>query len=296
MPAPDVAIDRAALLRSIAVTAVVGALGVVWGIASGSQMILLDGVYAFVGIVMSGLLLRASAVSAAGPTRRYPYGREAATPLAIGIQGFVLLATLLYALVEAVFTIVDGGSDVTAGVAIAYASISTVASIVTWRWLQRSAGTSDVLIAEAAAWRVGAMRGAGMLVGFTALWLVTDTGWDRAGPYIDPVMVIVMCAAFLGTPVAMVRSTIIELLEGAPSEDLQAPVHAAVRTVLDRHDATGTVVRMTKVGPKLYVEVDADVDPSLTVGTEARVRRDIAAELSDVPLELWLNVELHPRA
>ena len=48
MPAPDVAIDRAALLRSIAVTAVVGALGVVWGIASGSQMILLDGVYAFV--------------------------------------------------------------------------------------------------------------------------------------------------------------------------------------------------------------------------------------------------------
>jgi cation diffusion facilitator family transporter len=293
MPAPDVAIDRAALLRSIAVTAVVGALGVVWGIASGSQMILLDGVYAFVGIVMSGLLLRASAVSAAGPTRRYPYGREAATPLAIGIQGFVLLATLLYALVEAVFTIVDGGSDVTAGVAIA---ISTVASIVTWRWLQRSAGTSDVLIAEAAAWRVGAMRGAGMLVGFTALWLVTDTGWDRAGPYIDPVMVVVMCAAFLGTPVAMVRSTIIELLEGAPSEDLQAPVHAAVQTVLDRHDATGTVVRMTKVGPKLYVEVDADVDPSLTVGTEAQVRREITAELSAVPLELWLNVELHPRA
>lgn len=58
-------------------TAVLGAIGVAWGIAADSQMILLDAVHAV-----------------------------------IGIQGWVLLATLLYAAVEAVLTIRDGGRAV----------------------------------------------------------------------------------------------------------------------------------------------------------------------------------------
>ena len=101
-------------------TAVLGSIGVVWGIVSGSQMILLDGVYAVVGIVLSWLLVKASALARQGPTRNFPYGREAATPIVIGIQGFVLAATLVYAGVEAVASIRAGGSEFTPGWAIAY--------------------------------------------------------------------------------------------------------------------------------------------------------------------------------
>ena len=47
MAAPPAHLERSALLVSIAVTAVLSVTGVVWGIAAGSQMILLDGVYGF---------------------------------------------------------------------------------------------------------------------------------------------------------------------------------------------------------------------------------------------------------
>jgi predicted Co/Zn/Cd cation transporter (cation efflux family) len=60
-------------------------------------MILLDGAYAVVGIALSLLLLRATTLAAHAPSSRFPYGLRAATPLAVGAQGFALLATLLYA-------------------------------------------------------------------------------------------------------------------------------------------------------------------------------------------------------
>ena len=89
------AIERPALLRSIAVSAVLGVLAIGWGLATGSQMILLDGIYGVIGILLSWLLLHASALANEGPSSSYPFGREAFTPFVIGIQGFVLLAMRL---------------------------------------------------------------------------------------------------------------------------------------------------------------------------------------------------------
>jgi predicted Co/Zn/Cd cation transporter (cation efflux family) len=140
MPPPDSAHERRALLLSIVASALLGALGVVWGVASGSQMILLDGAYAVIGIALSALLMRASRLARVGPTGRYHYGQQAATPLVIGLQGLVLLGTLLFAALEAIATIRDGGSEVTPGWAVLYSVIVTVGSVVFWVWLRRRTG------------------------------------------------------------------------------------------------------------------------------------------------------------
>jgi predicted Co/Zn/Cd cation transporter (cation efflux family) len=224
MAAPDSHHVRRCLLVSIAVTGVLGAIGVVWGTVGGSQMILLDGAYAVVGIVVSFLLLGASALAAIPPSRRFPYGRAGATPLVIAIQGFVLAATLVYAAVEAAFTIADGGSDIAAGWGVAYGALTAAGSLAVWWWLSRRAGAADVLIAEATAWKVAALRGVGMIVGFSILALLTDSRWDGAAPYVDPVMVLVTCVIFLPAPYRMVRATVAEVMEAAPSPSVRVPV------------------------------------------------------------------------
>src|SRR5262245_19782521 len=76
------ALERRVLMVSIVAALLLGTIGIVWGIASGSQMILLDGMYGIVGILTSWLLLRASTMADKGATRRYPFGREAVTPRA----------------------------------------------------------------------------------------------------------------------------------------------------------------------------------------------------------------------
>jgi cation diffusion facilitator family transporter len=290
-----VQVERRALHVSIGVAATQGAVGVVWGILARSQMILLDGVYAVVGIVLSWLLLRASSLAAQGPSRKFPYGREAATPMAIGVQGFVLMSMLVYAAVEAVYTIRDGGSVVTAGWALVYAVGTALVSVVTWLWLQSQAAGSDLLRAETAAWRVGALRGIGMTIGFAVLMVLDGSKWADAAPYVDPVMVLIVCVAFIGTPIRMVRTTVVELLEGAPPDDLVDRVDATVAEVATRYEIDHPAVRVTKLGSKLYVDVEAQVRPDVTVLQEHEVRAAVHQGLEDLPYEVWLNLELAPR-
>ncbi|HYN32116.1 MAG TPA: cation transporter [Ilumatobacteraceae bacterium] len=296
MAAADVALERHALLWSMVITAVLGAMGVLWGVATESQMILLDGVYAVLGLLVTWLLLMASGLAQSEPSHRYPYGRESLTPLVIGVQGFVLLATLGYAAVDAVLTIRNGGSSVDPGWAIVYSVLTTAGSLVTWLWLRSKASTSDVLGSESTAWKIGALRGAGMIAGFTLLAVIANSSLDWAGPYIDPVMVLITCAVFIPAPIGMVRVTIVELLEGAPSAEIQAPVRAAIDEVRARFDLAEPTVLMSKVGPKLYVEIDGVVDPDVTVAQEHEVRLALAERLDALPYDIWLTAEFSPRS
>lgn len=292
----DVAeVERRALLWSIVVTAALGGLGIAWGILSGSQMILLDGMYAVVGILVSLLLLRASTLARRQPTRRYPFGRESVTPLVISVQGFVLIATLIYAAAEALAAIREGGSDITAGWAVAYAVLTTVASRGVWVWLRSQAEGSDLLDAETTAWRIAALRGVGMAIGFTAILLLEGTALDDWTPYIDPAMVLATCAVFIVAPVRMVRGTLVELLEGAPPRAIDEPVRAAVDEVRARFDLEAPSVLVTKIGRKLYVEVEGLVAPDVTVRQEEEVRAALRGRLEELPFDVWLTLELKPR-
>ena len=46
-------------------------MGVIWGWSVGSQMILLDGIYAFIGVAVSWLLLQASAMAHEAPSTSF---------------------------------------------------------------------------------------------------------------------------------------------------------------------------------------------------------------------------------
>ena len=152
----DPAAERRGLRVSMAATTLLSVVGVVWGVVSGSQIVLFDGVYAAVGIGLTGLALHASRLIAGGPTDRYPYGREALSPLVIALQGVAMLAICAYGSVDAVLTIVDGGSDVIPSSALWYGMLSLVAAVAGWAWLRPRGLRSELLAAEAQAWLVGA--------------------------------------------------------------------------------------------------------------------------------------------
>jgi predicted Co/Zn/Cd cation transporter (cation efflux family) len=257
-------------------------------------MILLDGAYAVIGIGLSVLLLRASSLARSAPTHRYQYGREPATPLAIGIQGLVLLGTLLYAAFAAVATIREGGSVVAPGAAVLYSVIVTASGLVVWIWLRNAAAGSDLVGAEVAAWRVSALRGVGMIAGFSLMWALTRSRWDGVVPYVDPCMVLSTCLVFLPTPLRMVRATVLELLGGAPSRTVQESVRDAVSEIERRYRLGAATIRTAKVGPKLYVELEAAASLELTIATAHEARQRLLRLLEPLPFEIWLTLELMP--
>ena len=289
----DLERERRALRVSLGATGGLAALAVGWGWWAGSQVILLDGAYALIGMALTWLSLVASRLAASLPSPRYPYGREALVPLAIVLQGVALFATLAYAALEAVRVILDGGAEVAAGSLLAYGVVSAVACLALWRFLSRADPDSDLLAAEARQWSASAVFSLVVAGGALLAQALRPLGLASWEPYVDSSLVLVGCALLVPQPVVLVRSALTELLEGAPTADVQHPVHAALTEVRLRHGLGEPVVRMTKVGRKLYVDAVFLVEAGRwAVDHEDAVRRDVAAALDVLPYELRLAVEL----
>jgi len=285
--------ERTYLRRSLAATGGLALLAVAWGWLAGSQVILLDGAYAVIGMALTWMSLWASRLAESRPSARYPYGREALVPLAIALQGFALLATLGYAGVEAVRVILGGGGEVAAGALLAYGVVSGVISLVLWLLLARADSTSDLLLAEARQWAAATVFSLIVAAGAVAALVLRRLGYGAIEPYVDSVLVLVGCALLLPQPITLLRAALRELLEGAPTTDVQQPVQAGVDAVRHRHRLGDPSVRMSKVGRKLYVDVVFLVEAGRwAVDQEDVVRREMAAELAGLPYELWLSVEL----
>jgi cation diffusion facilitator family transporter len=274
--------------------AVFAVAGIGWGYVAGSQVILLDGVYALVGVLLAGLSLRVARVVQAGPTARYPFGREALGPLVVGVQGLVLLGSLGYAVIDAVLVISGGGSETAFGAALAYAVVSAAAALVIWRILMRGSPESELVAAEGAQWFAGLLLSVGMFAGFGAALLLEGTSADALVAYIDPAMVIAAAALIAPTPLRMLAQMWRELLEGAPPSDVADPVMEVVRAVSEDEGLPEPTVRMGKLGRKLYVEVDYLVaEGRWSIAEADHVRRLMMARLREPGRMLWINVELH---
>ncbi len=285
--------EQRVLRWSMVATGSLAAVGLVWGIASSSQMILFDGMYGVLGIGLTWLSMRASRLVAAGPTRRYPFGREALAPLVIAVQGVALLATCVYASVDSLLVIFGGGSEVSANSVLAYGAVSLVATLGVWLALRGPARRSELLAAEATQWLAGATLSLAVVVAFALVLVLSHSGHGAAGHYADPVLVLVSCVALAPTPVRMIRTTLIELLEGAPDPEIQRPVRHAVSEVQAEFELADPFLRMAKVGRKLYIEVDFVVTGhEWDVADEDQIRHSLLSRLSGLPFDLWLNVEL----
>jgi predicted Co/Zn/Cd cation transporter (cation efflux family) len=289
----EVRLERTALRVSTATAGVIAVLGIGWGIAAQSQVVLLDGVYATLSTLLSFATLYAARLVAAGPTPHYPFGREALGPLMVGVQGLVLLGTLAYAAVDALLVMRAGGSEASVGASLVYGVVTLAMSLGLTLWLRARRSASELVAAEVKQWGAGTLLSAAMVVGFAVAVALqrADSGLAR---FADPVLVLVAALLLVPAPVSMIRSTMRELLEAAPDPEVAGPVHEAVEAVrLDRGLPEPTS-RLGKLGRKLYLELDFLVEPGRwDVGEADLVRHDLLQRLAEPGRLLWINVELH---
>ncbi|MFS0701910.1 cation transporter [Cellulomonas sp. 179-A 4D5 NHS] len=285
--------ERRTLVRSIAAAAVLGTAAVVWGVAAQSRVLIFDGVFVLLGIVLSALSLVASREASSGPTARFPFGKRAVTPLAIAVQGAALLGTLLFAAADAVAIIVGGGSDVAAGTVVAYGLLTMTCSFAVGRWLGRGATGSDLVAAEVAQWRAGTVLSLVYAVGAALALLLSRWALDAVVRYVDPGLVLLACLVLAPIPLRLLRDAGLELLEAAPPEPVRAALADAVARARAEFALPEPFVRATKLGERLYVEIDFVVaEGTWDVEGEDRVRRSLIGALEELGYELWANVEL----
>lgn len=285
--------EQRSLRVSIALSVALAVIALIVGMLSGTRIIIFDGAYMLIGLILSWASLKASTTVAAGPTSRFPFGRDALAPFVVAIQGVAIAGTLLYAAGDAVVVIRDGGSAVNPVVIVTYGAITAgVGWFAAWR-LPRIARGSDLVVAEAAQWRAGAVLSIVMAAGAVAAMIIERTEIREIVQYIDPILVLISCAILAPIPVRLIRSGLNELLEGAPPAAVADEIARVVAQVQERFALGEPIVRSSKVGRKLYVEVDFVVMASQwDVSEEDDVRHAIIDGLAPLGLEVWASISL----
>jgi predicted Co/Zn/Cd cation transporter (cation efflux family) len=216
------------------------------------------------------------------------------TPLVVGAQGAALLGSCAYAILSATLTILHGGNTPDAASGLVFAAVNMIAVLVVTVRLRRARPATDLVRAEAAGWSAAVPRTVGILAGFVAILALTGTRWRWAVPYIDPIMVLAACALAVPTAMTLLRACLDELLERAPGAHIEDPIRAEVANVATRFGLTDTTVRVSKLGPKLYVEVDAMTSTERMTVADADLAKGLLRRALTVPgRKLWLNFEIH---
>lgn len=299
----DTHTEQGVLRLSIAASLGMALAAMVFGLLANSSLIIFDGIYGLIDVVMTWLsLLVARLIAQSTHTdmlqsrlnQRFSMGFWHLEPIVLGVSGTLMIGAALYALVNAVDALTSGGRLIALGPAITFAVISIVAesalAIFTLRANRRIG--SDFIALDAKNWIVAASMSACYLVAFIGGALVRDTSLAWVAPYIDPGILAVVCLFVMVAPMATVRQALAGILLVAPPE-LRAHVDEVASEVVARHGFLEYRSYVAQVGRgeqiELFFVVRAD-DPPRALAEWDVLRDEIGEALGEESPDRWLTI------
>ncbi|GAA1406007.1 cation diffusion facilitator transporter [Glutamicibacter uratoxydans] len=277
---------------SIAVSCVFAVVALVWGLVSRSQVMLLDALITPISLAGTWGALYVTRLVAGGPTKRYPFGRESLVPVFVIFQGVAMLATLVYAIFEALRIILAGGSAVAGGSLFAYGVFGTVLSLAAWLHLRRVAANRGIIEAEASGWFSAAASSAVIVLGAGFVLLTANGPLAWLAPFVDPGLVLLSSAMLIAVPFALIRKSIRDLQHAAPEPEIEARITQVIHEACRAEELPPPQIRLGTLGRLMDVEVGFVIrERCIQVDRLDRLRTRILDELQGAGYEPWLLVE-----
>lgn len=264
------AAERRGLRVSSGGAFVVGCMGLVFAQLTDSNAILLDGAFNLVYFVVGLLTLKVSRMVHRQHDVRFPVGYSFFEPLINGVKGVLILGITAMALFDAVSALWSGGRSIVPGMATLYGAF---AAIVCWGVVlvlkrQCRQTSSPLLRADAESWVVNAAISSGVLLTFVLITLIDRTQWRGVVPYVDPLLVVIVCGVTINVPVKLAWRSLMELINRAPPEGVYAAVERTVRAALVELETESLVVRVLEPGRTRLVWVHVVLPRDLDIRVE----------------------------
>ena len=288
------ATEQGVLKASIVATVTIGAIGVVFGVLTGSLSIMFDGVFGAVDASMTLLALQVSRLIAGAPSRRFQMGFWHIEPLVLAFNGALLTVICGYAFVNAVGALIGGGHDLAFDWALAYAAVTVViclAMLLYVRAANRAIG-SALLALDVKSWLMSCLISASLLIAFLIAWAIGGTRFESWSPYADPAILAVLALCLIPLPLATVVSAAKQVLLVAPPT-LDARVRDAAEAAVARHGFLGCRTYVAGVGRSQVIEVYLIVPPDRPIGLIAEldaVREELGAAIGEGGRDRWLTI------
>ncbi|AYO16810.1 cation diffusion facilitator family transporter [Vibrio owensii] len=269
--------------------------GMVLGLLVGSIVIVFDGVYSLVSLLLTLLSLAASYYISKPSKSIFPFGKAVLEPIVIAIKAAVILVVVAFSLFSAVTALMTGGREVDASIATIFGVINVIGCGYAWWFMAKKSRrfSSGLIEAEKKQWQMDTLLSVAVTLGFIAAWLVSLTPYAHYAVYADPMMMVLMGFYFLKVPFDMLVGALRELLMMTPSKELCQSVGKDVLEIEKVTEHQLKLAGVTKVGQELRVNVDVHVDDdTLELDTLEHTRKQLTKRLSKhrFKLQLQLNV------
>ena len=286
--------QRALLISSYGALAL-AVLGISFALISGSEAILLDGVFSGLGFFMALMTLYVSRLVRRPDDDKFQYGYAHFAPLLNVLKSLMMAVLCGFALFSAISTLMSGGQAMAVGSAIIYALIATMIGTGLFLYLQKVADrTASVLVAlDAKSAKLDMMLSAAVLASFVLGWLALGTAMERYLDYLDPLVVAGLCLVALPVPLKVLWDNGREVLLLAPAPELQQAVKEQIEAALVEFPIDDYRIRMLKLGN--VVALTLHLKPAEEFKIESvsdldRVRIAIESSLDALDYETGLDV------
>jgi predicted Co/Zn/Cd cation transporter (cation efflux family) len=299
----DPATEQGVLRLSIAASLAVALGAVAFGLYANSSLIIFDGIYGLIDVVMtwlSLLVVRLISLSTnvdalqSRLNQRFTMGFWHLEPIVLGVSGTLMIGAALYAAVNAVNALMSGGREIALGPAIVFAVLSLIGEAAMTLFIRRANRSigSDFVGLDAKNWMVATAMSAAYLIAFGGGWLLRGTPWAWIVPYIDPAILLVVCAFVVVAPLGTVRRALSDILLITPV-DLQSHVDEVARAIVAKHGFLEHRSYVAKVGRgeqiELFFVVPAN-DPPRPLVEWDQLRDEIGEALGEESTDRWLTI------
>lgn len=284
------------LLLSIAATLLVAALGVAFGLLSGSMAIIFDGFFSLIDAGITWLMLVVARLVARESNHRFQYGYWHLEPMVLALSSTILIVLTLYALVGAIKSLTTGGYVPELGMAIIYTAITALVCFATWAWMRRYNVRleSGLVRIDSLSWLISAWITLALLLAFGLAWAMRGTAFEPWVRYVDPLVLIMITVALLPTPMREAWKALREIFEITPPA-LDNHVREVMEEFVARHGFERFESYVTRTGRARFIEISLLVPedmPPMPVQKIDGMRREISDAIGDDGPGLWLTVSL----
>jgi cation diffusion facilitator family transporter len=272
-----------------------------FALLTGSEAILLDGVFSLIGFLMALLTARVATLVRRPSDASFPFGYLALSPFLNTVKGLIVLTVCGFALVQAVGALFTGGRSVVVELAAVYGVLMTASCAALALVLHRLARLSGSPLVQADAQNssADALLSGAVALGFAGALMLERTSYAAWTPYVDPVLVALVVVLALGLPVSMIQQGLRELLMMAPETRLVKRAEAAIVGAIEGEGIERTVVRVVRVGRYLtafaYVLLERDAYAQVAAFDALRAKAQEALDAVHPDAYVDIVFTTHPR-
>ena len=271
----------------------------VMAIVTGSQAVLLDAVYDGIeffmllpSIFLIPLLYKPS-------DEKYPFGHMQMETVFLVIKGITMTAVTVGLISNSINILFHGGRTVEFGTVAWFEMTACILGVAVAVYLKRKNKNmnSPIVKVEMQGWKMDSVISLGMTAAFLLPSLIPFDWFQKAVPYLDSIITIVLSMIMLPIPIRTVVTGIRDLLLISPEEETVHDIKSLVEPIILESNCSDIYYDIVRTGRKSWISVYVTLDrDELSVRRfkmlQTRCIAALAEKYSDFYFELLPEIEV----